>query len=62
MALRYCFEKERVMNTLWLSSRNDLAVVDTDGNELSIPIAVKRGVLVYGYLNIGALEDGRSYG
>lgn len=59
--LRYCFEKAYVPKTLSASKRSDLAVVDTDGSESLVRDAVKRGVLVYGYLNIGALEDGRSY-
>ena len=39
-----------------------LAVVDTDGIKPSvIQSAVRRDVFVYGYLNAGALEKGRSY-
>lgn len=59
--LRYCFEKAYVPKTLSASKRSDLAVVDTDGCEAAVKAAVGRGVLVYGYLNIGALEDGRFY-
>ena len=40
---------------------NDLAVVDTEGNEKAVRNAVSRGVYVYGYLNVGAVESGRSY-
>jgi endo-alpha-1,4-polygalactosaminidase (GH114 family) len=36
-------------------------VVDTEGHELSVKNAVSRGVYVYGYLNVGALEKGRPY-
>ena len=59
--LLYCFEKAYIKKTLDKCKRNDLAVVDTDGCEAVVKAAVSRGVLVYGYLNIGALEDGRSY-
>ena len=59
--LRYCFESTYIPKTLSLSKRFDLAVIDTDGCESLVKDAVKRGVLVYGYLNIGALEDGRFY-
>ena len=61
MALTYCFEKAYIKKTLDKCKRNDLAVVDTDGSESLVKSAVQRGVLIYGYLNIGALEDGRSY-
>ena len=43
------------------SMKQGLAVVDTDGCEPSVIKAVKRGLLVYGYLNAGALERERSY-
>lgn len=59
--LTYCFESAYVARTLAKCGKNDLAVVDTEGHELSIKNAVSRGVWVYGYLNVGALEDGRSY-
>ncbi len=61
MALTYCFESAYVARTLAKCRKNDLAVVDTEGHELSVKNAVSRGVWVYGYLNVGALEDGRSY-
>ena len=59
--LTYCFESAYVARTLAKCKKNDLAVVDTEGYELSVKNAVSRGVWVYGYLNAGALEDGRSY-
>lgn len=59
--LTYCFESAYVARTLAKCKKSDLAVIDTEGHELSTKDAVKRGVFVYGYLNIGALEDGRSY-
>lgn len=59
MALRYCFEKSYVARTLARSKPKDLAVIDTEGCEEAVRNAVKRGVFVYGYLNIGALEDER---
>ena len=61
MSLRYCFEASRVPTALSACKRNDLAVVDTEGHEKAVREAVKRGVWVYGYLNIGALEKGRPY-
>jgi hypothetical protein len=61
MALRYCFEASHVHETLSACKRNDLAVVDTEGHEKAVREAVKRGVWVYGYLNVGAVENGRSY-
>ena len=61
MALRYCFEQDRVKSALDRSKKNDLAVIDTEGCEGAVRTAVKRGVLVYGYLNAGALESERSY-
>jgi len=59
--LTYCFESSHVPRTLAKCRKNDLAVIDTEGHELSVKEAVKRGVHVYGYLNVGAIEDGRSY-
>ena len=59
MALRYCFENP--IKTLQRSKIHDLAVVDTEGYESYIRQAVSRGVYVYGYLNIGALEKERPY-
>ena len=61
MALRYCFEQSCVPGTLQKSKPHDLAVVDTDGCESAVKTAVKRGVWVYGYLNVGALEKERPY-
>lgn len=61
MALRYCFEQDCVARTLAKSKKNDLAVIDTEGCESAVKAAVKRGVIVYGYLNAGALESERSY-
>lgn len=59
MALRYCFENP--IKTLQKSKPHDLAVVETQGYESAVRQAVKRGVWVYGYLNVGAVENGRSY-
>lgn len=59
--LTYCFESAYVARTLARCKRNDLAVVDTDGHEKAVREAVTRGVWVYGYLNVGAVESGRSY-
>lgn len=62
MSLRYCFEEEYVKATLSRSKRDDLAVIDTDGISIvTICDAVRRGVHVYGYINAGALESGRTY-
>lgn len=62
MSLRYCFEEDYVKATLNRSKKNDLAVIDTDGISMSlIKSAVNRGVFVYGYVNVGALESGRTY-
>ena len=61
MALTYCFESAHVARTLAKCKKNDLAVVDTEGHELSVKNAVSRGVWVYGYLNVGALEKQRPY-
>ncbi len=59
MSLRYCFETSHVPATLSACKKNDLAVVDTEGCEKVVKEAVKRGVYVYGYLNVGALEKQR---
>ena len=61
MALRYCFESSYVARTLAKCRKNDLAVVDTEGQEKAVREAVSRGVWVYGYLNVGALEKQRPY-
>ena len=59
---RVCFETKYVASTLNKCSKNQLAVIDTDGVSTSvIKAAVSRGVKVYGYLNAGALESERSY-
>lgn len=59
--LTYCFEFAYVPRTLAKCRKNDLVVVDTEGHTLAVRDAVKRGVWVYGYLNVGAVENGRSY-
>lgn len=59
--LTYCFESSYIPSVLAKCKRNDLAVVDTEGNEKAVRNAVSRGVYVYGYLNVGAIENGRSY-
>lgn len=59
--LTYCFESAYVARTLAKCRKNDLAVVDTEGHEKAVREAVNRGVWVYGYLNVGALEKERSY-
>ena len=59
--LKYCFEQKYVPSVLSKISKSDLAVVDTEGHEKAVKEAVKRGVYVYGYLNVGAVENGRSY-
>ena len=61
MALTYCFESSCIPSVLAKCRKNDLAVVDTEGNEKAVRNAVSRGVYVYGYLNAGAVESGRSY-
>ena len=59
--LTYCFESHLVPATLARCRKNDLAVVDTEGHEKAVREAVKRGVWVYGYLNVGALKKKRPY-
>ena len=61
MALTYCFESRLIPSVLAKCKRNDLAVVDTEGNEKAVRTTVKRSVYVYGYLNVGAVEKGRPY-
>lgn len=61
MALRYCFESDKVKRTLDKCKKNDLAVIDTEGCESAVKSAVSRGVYVYGYLNAGALERERPF-
>lgn len=61
MALKYCFEFSNVRATIASSKPHDLAVIDSEGIPKSvIQSAVKRGVFIYDYLNVGALEKGRS--
>lgn len=59
--LTYCFESAYVARTLAKCRKNDLAVIDTEGYESYVRQAVSRGVYVYGYLNVGALEKERPY-
>jgi len=59
--LTYCFEFSYVPRTLARCKKSDLAVVDTEGHEKAVREAVSRGVWVYGYLNVGALEKERPY-
>ena len=59
--LTYCFESAYVARTLAKCKKNDLAVVDTEGHEKAVREAVSRGVWVYGYLNVGAVEKQRPY-
>lgn len=62
MALKYCFEQKYVQRTLKNCKKNDLAVIDTDGIDPAIiKNAIARGVYIYGYLNVGALEKERPY-
>lgn len=62
MALKYCFEQKYVQRTLKNCKKNDLAVIDTDGIDPAIiKNAITRGVYIYGYLNVGALEKERPY-
>lgn len=59
--LTYCFESPYVARTLSVSKKSDLAVVDTEGYEKAVREAVRRGVWVYGYLNIGVIKKDYSY-
>ena len=60
--LKYCFEQKYVPSVLRNIKPHGLAVVDTDGiHAETVRNAVARGVFVYGYLNVGAVENGRSY-
>lgn len=59
--LTYCFESAYIPRTLAKCRKKDLAVVDVEGHEKAVREAVKRGVWVYGYLNVGALEKERPY-
>lgn len=59
---RYCLESRHVAETLSRSGKNDLAVIDPDKISKSLITKAKsRGVVVYGYINAGALESSRSY-
>lgn len=61
MSLRYCFETSNVRATLASSKPHDLAVIDSDGiSGMFFKSALRRGVYIYDYLNVGALEKGRS--
>ena len=61
MSLRYCFETSHVLKTLDMSKKSDLAVIDSEGiAKWHIQLAVARGVFIYDYINVGALEKGRS--
>lgn len=51
--ITYCFEQEYVAKTLKNTAVHGLAVVDTEGCESAVRNAVKRGVFVYDYLNVG---------
>ena len=62
MTYTVCFEQDKVIRTLSASKPHDLAVIDTDGISMAaIKAACARGVWVYGYINVGALERERSY-
>ena len=43
MALTYCFESSYIPSVLAKCRKNDLAVVDTEGQESAVRQAVKRG-------------------
>ena len=59
---RYCLEQRYVSRTLTNSKKNNLAVIDPTGiNTSLIEKAKNRGVVVYGYINAGALEKTRKY-
>ena len=47
--LTYCFESSCITSVLAKCRRNDLAVVDTEGQESAVRKAVSRGVWVYEY-------------
>ena len=60
--LKYCFEEAYVPRTLKQIKKNGLAVIDSDGvSARTVRAAVDRGVFVYDYLNVGALERERSF-
>ena len=59
---RYCLEQRYVSRTLTNSKKNNLAVIDPTGISTSLIAKEKnRGVVVYGYINAGALEKTRKY-
>ena len=59
---RYCLEQRYVSRTLTNSKKNNLAVIDPTGISTSLIAKAKnRGVVVYGYINAGALEKTRKY-
>ena len=59
---RYCLEQRYVSRTLTNSKKNNLAVIDPTGINTSLIAKAKdRGVVVYGYINAGALEKTRKY-
>ena len=59
---RYCLEQRYVSRTLTNSKKNNLAAIDPTGiNTSLIEKAKDRGVVVYGYINAGALEKTRKY-
>ena len=61
MSLRYCFETSHIRQTLNYSKKSGLAVIDSEGIPKSvIQATVKRGVFIYDYINVGALEKGCS--
>lgn len=60
--LRYCFEQEYVSKTLKSTREQGLAVIDSEGIPAStVHAAVDRGVIIYDYLNAGALERERPF-
>lgn len=61
--LRYCFEQERVLPML-KKMKDGLAVIDSDGIPSSTIQSILKNnkkLLIYDYLNAGALEQERSY-
>lgn len=61
--LRYCFEQERVLPML-RKMKDGLAVIDSEGiSGTTIKDILKKNpkLLIYDYLNAGALEQERSY-
>ena len=61
--LRYCFEQDKVVSML-KKMKDGLAVIDSDGISASTIQTILRNnkkLLIYDYLNAGALEQERSY-